>query len=282
MIGCVLLTRGDRPTELQRAVSSIRAQRGVETDIVVVVNSDDHAPFSTEGVTVVRPGENLGIPGGRNLGTEHVSGELILFLDDDAELVGQDLLVRAERLFAEDPRLGIISMGLVDPEGRAPQRRHVPRLRVGDPTRSSEVTTFLGGAAIVRRKVFGEVGLFPAGFFYAHEELDLAWRAIDRGWRVRYVAELVIRHPSVPPTRHPDYHRLTLRNRVLLARRRLPWPLAVVHVLVWILISAARRSLTRASCQGLLEGLRDPDVERDPIRWATAWRMTKLGRPPIV
>ena len=64
------------------------------------------------------------------------------------------------------------------------QRRHVPRLRASDPLRSSRVTTFLGGANAVRTTVFQQVGLLPDEFFYAHEETDLAWRALDAGWMI--------------------------------------------------------------------------------------------------
>lgn len=281
MIGCVILTMGDRPTELASAVASVRAQRGVDVDIVVVVNGAEGHVDVTDARSL-RLEHNVGIPGGRNAGLAEVSGDLVLFLDDDAELGDPDLLRRAQTLFDERSDIGIVSMRLVDPEGRTPQRRHVPRVRVGDASRSSEVTTFLGGASVVRRAVFRDAGPFAESFFYAHEELDLAWRAIDAGWRVWYAGDLVVHHPAVEATRHRTYHRLTMRNRVLLARRRLPWPLAAVHVLSWVVISAVRRELTADSWKGLVEGLRSRDVERRPIRWRTVWLLARLGRPPIV
>ncbi|MGY4966456.1 glycosyltransferase family 2 protein, partial [Streptomyces sp. 900105245] len=33
---------------------------------------------------------------------------------------------------------------------------------------------------------------------------------------------------------------------------------------------------------GFVEGLREPAGERRPMRWRTVWRLTRLGRPPVI
>src|SRR5690606_27983419 len=141
------------------------------------------------------------------------------------------------------------------------------------------------GAAAIRRAVFDDVGEFPDEFFYAHEETDLAWRALDAGWRIRYDAACVLAHPATSPTRHPTYFRLNARNRVWLAKRNLPVAIAVPYLLTWIVLTVARvRTLNGLAAwwRGFLEGLRTPCGRRQPIAWRTVWRMTRLGRPPVV
>lgn len=285
VVSCVILTTGGRPEALARAVASVRRQRGVDTEVVVVRNLDEPEvePRVQDGIRVLSPGRNLGIPGGRNLGVGACRGELVLFLDDDAELAGDDVLRRAADRFAADASLAVVSMRLVDPATGRTERRHVPRVRVGDPATSSWVTTFLGGASIVRRSAFDAAGGLPERFFYAHEETSLAWRLIDRGMRIRYDAQLVVHHPGAAPSRHASYHRLSARNRVLLARMHLPVPLAVVYVAVWAALSAVRDPRGwPASARGFIEGLRATGVPRAPIRWRTVWRLTRYGRPPIL
>jgi GT2 family glycosyltransferase len=238
-----------------------------------------------DGAKVVKLGRNVGIPAGRNVGVEATTGRLICFLDDDGWLADDDVLSGASRRFAADERLGILSLRLRDPLGRPGQRRHVPRLRVGNPSRSSPVTTFLGGAAVVRRRVFEQVGGFPEEFFYAHEESSVAWRAIDAGWRVRYDGELAVFHPSQPASRHPSFWYLQARNRVFLARRHLPAVLAVVYVGLWMVLSLARAGTREAAgraLRGFADGLRLPCGPRRPVSWAAVWRMTKAGRPPLL
>ena len=63
-------------------------------------------------------GENVGIPGGRNVGAGVADAGLLLFLDDDAELLGPTVLATAVQRFAADDRLGAMAIRLVDEDGR--------------------------------------------------------------------------------------------------------------------------------------------------------------------
>jgi len=283
-VGVVVLTMGDRPVELARAVESLLAQSRPPEAVLVIGNGGD-VPDQPAAVRVLRLPENLGIVGGRDLGWRELDDDLVLFLDDDAWLLDAGVLERVRGHFAADPRLGVVSMRIVDPATGRSSRRHVPRLRAGDPERSSEVTTFLGGANVMRRAVLEQVGGLPSAFWYGHEETDVAWAALDAGWRILYDADAVAGHPTTTPARHATYYRLNARNRVWLARRRLPWPLLVGYLAVWTALTVARvrdpRSL-RVWAGGFLEGWRTDPGPRRPMRWSTAWRMTRLGRPPLV
>jgi GT2 family glycosyltransferase len=288
-LGAVVLTRGDRPEALCALLDSVSGQEGDIVEVVVVGNGSG-LPELPAGVRSVELPENLGIPGGRNVGIETFgpNGEdvdVLLFLDDDGHLPDNGTAEAVRAAFDADPQLGIISFRIADPDSGVTQRRHVPRLRASDPERSSEVTTFLGGANAVRTQVFQQVGVLPEHFFYAHEETDLAWRALDAGWRIDYRADLVLHHPTTLPSRHPLYHRMTARNRVWLARRNLPFLLMPVYLAVWTLITLARRpsrSALKAWLGGFAEGWRTPCGARRPMRWRTVWRLTRLGRPPVI
>lgn len=282
-LSCVVLTMGDRPAELRRALDSVRTQRGEPIELVVVGNGVQVPDLGDDVVHVALP-ENVGLPAGRNRGAEASHGDVICFLDDDGWYPGDGLAEWVRARFATDPRLGVMSFRIVDEDG-ASARRHVPRLRAREPMRSGDVTTFLGGACAVRRAVIDEVGGLPDNFFWAHEETDFAWRALEAGYRIVYDAHAVMGHPRTSPARHANYYRMNARNRVWLARRNLPLPLAVGYVGDWVALTVAReRSLSslRPWFRGLREGLSTPAGKRRPISWRTAWRMTRLGRPPVV
>ncbi|MYW13339.1 glycosyltransferase [Streptomyces sp. SID2563] len=288
-LGAVIITMGNRPAELRALLDSVAAQEGDRIEVVVVGNGSP-VPDVPPGVRTVELPENLGIPGGRNVGIEAFgpSGadvDALLFLDDDGLLPLTDTAELCRKAFAEDPRLGIISFRIADPETGVTQRRHVPRLRAADPMRSSRVTTFLGGANAVRTRVLAEVGPLPGDFFYAHEETDLAWRALDAGWLIDYRADMVLHHPTTAPSRHAVYHRMVARNRVWLARRNLPAPLVPVYLGVWMLLTLLRRpsgEALKAWFGGFREGWRTPCGPRRPMKWRTVWRLTRLGRPPVI
>jgi GT2 family glycosyltransferase len=291
-ISCVILTMGNRVAELDRAVESAIAQTDGDVEVVIVGNGADvpelsatPPPGSAAAVKTVRLDHNVGIPEGRNRGVHECSGDVVLFLDDDGWYASTKVAVHVRERFAAEPDLAVISFRVMDPDGGSVQRRHVPRLRAGDPERSSPVTTFLGGACAIRRSAFLQVGGLPERFFYAHEETDLAWRLLGEGYRIEYDAETVMYHPLVLPTRHADFYRLNARNRVWLARRNLPWPLAGLYLLNWIGLTLLRERSSdalKAWFRGFAEGLREPAGERRPMAWSTAWRMLRLGRPPIV
>jgi GT2 family glycosyltransferase len=282
--GVVVLTQGTRPADLDRALRSLLDQTGVDLDVVVVGNGWTPVGLPV-GVRAVALPENLGIPAGRNAGVRHVRGELLFFLDDDAALSTPEVLARLAGVLGRHPDIGLVQPRVVDPDGASAPRRWTPRLRVGDPARSSDIAALWEGAIAVRRELFDRIGGWPGEFFYAHEGIDLAWAVWDAGARVYYCGDIEVWHPVIQPTRHADYYRLSARNRVWLARRRLPLVLEVGYLGIWTVLTLARvRSVRglRESWRGVLEGMRaDPGLRR-PMSWRTVWRMTRAGRPPII
>ena len=283
-LSCVILTMGNRPAELDRAIASTAPLRREGSDLVVVGNGADLPPVP-DGVITIRLPENVGVAAGRNAGVDAAIGDVVLFLDDDGWYPDAGLGEYIAGRFAADPMLAVVSFRVVDPAGGPGARWHVPRLRAGDPERSSAVTTFAGGACAIRRAAYLEAGGLPAQFFYAHEETDLACRLMDLGYRLEYDAAARMCHPALPNARHAEFHRLDGRNRVLLARRNLPWPLAGAYLLDWFgmtLIRVRSASALRAWLSGFAEGWRADPGHRRPISVRTAWRMTRAGRPPVI
>jgi len=275
---------GNRPEDLRRAVDSLLAQRDVDVDVVVVGNGWSPVGLP-DGVKTLALPTNLGIPAGRHAGVAEAAGDLLLFCDDDAALADEYTLARMMAMFDEQPSLGIVQPRPVDLGTGETPRRFVPRLRVGDPSRSSWLNALWEGVLLVRRQAYLDSGGWAAEYFYAHEGVELAWRTWDAGWSVRYAGDVAVWHDAVQPTRHAEFYRLQARNRVWLARRNLPVILGVVYVLDWVVLTVAR---TRSPADlrqwfaGLRAGLREPCGKRRRLRWRTIARMTAIGRPPII
>ena len=284
-IGAIVLTQGRRRTELAAAVGSLLAQRGVKVDVVVVGNGWEPEGLP-EGVKTVHNPTDLGIPGGRNAGVAAASGNLLFFLDDDARLPATDALARVEARFAAEPDIGLLQLRVAPSTPGVPPRDWVPRLRVGDPSRSSDVTAVWEGAVAMPRAVFERVGGWPAEFRFAHEGIDLAWRVLDTGKRVVYAGDIAVTHPvyATAPHDYSAYH--GARNRMWLARRHLPLPVAVPYVLSFMLrtlpLLYRSRAKLRAAARGYRDGLRGPCGPRKPLHVKTMWRMARAGRPPIL
>jgi GT2 family glycosyltransferase len=284
--GCVVLTQGGRPAMLDAAVRSLLDQEGVDVDVVVVGNAWEPTGLP-DGVRGRGLRENAGIPAGRNAGVGDVAGELLFFLDDDARIRSPHTLAEIARRFAADPALGLVQLR-VEPtaEGRY-SRDWVPRLRVGDRSRTSDLTAIWEGAVAIPRSTFARVGGWPGEFFFVHEGVDLAWRLLDAGLRIEYAGDLVVEHPPPPlePTRHGYTNFYGARNRAWLARRYLPWPLVPIFVATFALRTLPRmrtRGELRDALRGYRAGLLGPYGTRRPLRARTLWRMVRAGRPPVI
>ncbi len=280
----IILTTGSRPEELATAVASILAQTVPPDEILIIGNGAD--PGSLPGARTIALDENLGISGGRNAGARAATGDIVFFLDDDAHCADDTVAQRVLDLFDQRPDLAVITMRITDADDGSTQRRHVPRLRADDAMRSGDVTTFLGGASAIRRTDFLDRGEYAAEFFYSMEETDLAWRLLDHGRSLHYLAEAEVHHPATVPARHSPAFEFTARNRVWTAHRRLPRILAVTYVAVWtvlMLVRAPSMPARRDTVRGIAAGIRQRTprpIER--MSWQTVWRMARLGRPPII
>jgi GT2 family glycosyltransferase len=282
----VILTMGQRPTELNVAISSVLSQEFVSLDVIVVGNGW-RPELSVSGVRSLYLETNVGIPAGRNAGAAKVTGDFLVFLDDDAQLADPQFIHKAVSLLEVDSGVGLIQPRITDPTGVATPRRWIPRLIKRQPSDSSYVFSVLEACVVIPQHVYVAVGGWGAPYFYAHEGIELAWRVWNAGYRVWYAAELVIHHEVTTPTRHHEYFRLNARNRVWLAKRNLPWILVPFYVATWTVVQILRSLRTRgqglsAWFSGWREGWRVSPGGRDAMSWKTIARMTRYGRFPIV
>jgi GT2 family glycosyltransferase len=275
---------GTRPVDFPRALESLLAQQGVDLDVVVVGNG--WAPVGLpDGVRTVHLPENVGIPEGRNVGAAEARGDVLFFYDDDAYLPSVDVLARLCFVLERDRRIAAVQPRPVDPTGKPSPKRWVPRPGGRDPLRAGIVGWVWEGTFVVRREAFEKAGGWPGHFFYGHESIDLVWKLWDAGWVTWYEPDVVVNHPATSPARHDVYYRNNARNRVWVARRNLPAPLLVVYLGVWTAVTVLRLRSPRLLAvwfSGFREGWGPGAGERRPMRWRTAWRLTRAGRPPVI
>ena len=157
-----------------------------------------------------------------NLGAAHARGELLLFLNDDIEVITPDWL---ETLigFAHEPDVGAVGCELLFEDGRI---QHVGHVLIGgnpghllfgrsDETLANrlavcldrEVSGVTGAALMCRAEVFDEVGGFSREFPGNYQDVDFCMKVRASGRRVvvtpharLYHFESMSRDPSVSST----------------------------------------------------------------------------------
>ncbi|MFI0220634.1 glycosyltransferase family 2 protein [Streptomyces lydicus] len=286
-VDVVVLTMNDRDLEFREAMDSVLAQQGVDLRVMIVGNGvkPDYVP---NGVQSVALSTNAGIPEGRNVGAQALAAgnaEFVLFFDNDAILPAPHTLTRLIAEFDRHPQTAYVQPRIADPATGQTLGRWVPRLRSGDVWRSGVVTVMAEGIVLVRRADFDAVGGWPGHFFLFHEGVDLSWRLWDLGRVGWYAGDIEVHHPATNPARHKPFYRMVARNRVWVARRRLPAPLIPVYLTAWVMISLWRfRTSANLGVwfKGFVEGLRGGAQQLQAMSWRTVWRLTRAGRPPII
>jgi GT2 family glycosyltransferase len=235
----VIIVTWNRRDEVVRTLGELGAQ-SMPFELVVVDNgstdgSVDAARATRPDAIVVALPENTGPAYARNRGIETATGDIIVFLDDDASFESADALARFAKRFEKDERLGIIATNIRHATTGAPELGAIPRVDRRDPPRGDfDAAYFCGGGCAFRRTMCEDVGLFAEDYFYSCEELDLGWRALERGHRIVWAADIVVLHRKTEQARPGgQWVRMNMRNRLRLPMRFLPWRCVVTYAGVW-------------------------------------------------
>ena len=187
---------------LNSCLSSLASQTYSDFEVIVVDNgsrdgSPEYVKENYPWVRLAKNDENLGFAGGTNVGIRAAKGKFIITLNNDS---------MADRRFIEelikpmaDPEVGVCAAKMLFPDGRI-NSAGICISRSGaawdrgmfEPDRGQyefveEVFGACAGAALYRREMLDEIGLFDEDFFLYLEDVDLAFRARLAGWKCLYV-----------------------------------------------------------------------------------------------
>lgn len=229
--------------ELLRAcLQSIAAQTFDDYDLWVVDNGSQDG--SAEMVAADFPdahlrrlSENTGFCHGNNVALAEADGDLVVLVNNDAELAPDFLACLADadrrhpeagmfaaRVMMFDRREVFDSVGLlVYPDGVCRSRGWLEK-DVGQYDEPVEVLGPVGCAAAYRRTMLDDVGVFDERYFAYLEDLDLALRGQLRGWGCRYVADARAWHKkSMTSGNHSKFKAFHVeRNRIWNAVKLFP------------------------------------------------------------
>jgi N-acetylglucosaminyl-diphospho-decaprenol L-rhamnosyltransferase len=230
---------------LERSVLAVLADiendlSGYQMDLVVIDNgSSARTRLAGIDVEVVETGSNRGYGGGMNAGIirglERGADAIALLNDDVIVEEGWmtpliDDLQGARTIGSVQPTLlhsnggtdkqtetrTVNSAGVVvDSYGAGSDRLRGLDVR-NLPADPEDIQAFTGGAVVIHRDMFEDVGIFDERFFLYYEDLELARRAARSGWRHRHVPQSSVWHVGSATTERlgDDRRRLQERNRI--------------------------------------------------------------------
>jgi len=257
-VSVVIVTR-NRRADLTDSLGRLTRQ-SEPFELVVVDNGSSDGSVEAvrsicpDAVVVAQP-ENSGAAAGRNRGIEAASGEILVFLDDDASFESPSALSRIRGRFLADPGLGVIAThARLEPSGQS-ERAAIPRRVKRVPAEDCSVSYFCAVGFAARREALRRAGGFAEDFLYYCEELDLAWRVLEAGYRILWIVDLVVLHRKSPAGRwRGRWVYSNMRNRVRLPLKHLPWRYVASYALLWwpmLFVHALRNGLLGDFARGL-------------------------------
>lgn len=185
---------------------------------------------------------NLGFAGGNNLGAAQATGEYILILNPDTQVL-PDSIEKMVKYMDEHPEIGILGPRLEYSDGEVQDScrrdmsftdlvikrtplRYIPALKKRvdqytmedfDHKQVQEVELITGACMLLRRDFYNEIGGFDDRYFLFMEDFDLCKKVRAAGKKIVYFPPAIINH----------YHkRLSGGSLFKLIRRKVFW----IHV----------------------------------------------------
>jgi len=232
----VIILSWNRLEDTLDAIASAVSQSGVDHHIYVVdQGSQPAAVAQLEAAIAVQPrvtlqklGKNVGVPAGRNVASRMGRAPYVVALDSDAVFADASVLARAVSYMDDNPQLCALGFAILNYYTGEPDWASWDYPKHYDPARAFNSTRFVGAGHIIRRSTFEAVGGYDDNLVFCGEELDVCYRMINTGLRIKYLPELAVRHKVTREHRvfweRGRYYQ-TVRNALYsLYKFGTPWP----------------------------------------------------------
>jgi len=214
IVSIIVVTRGTKDY-LKSCLDSLKKQTYSAFEIIAIDNSLNQN-FS-QGIGKYYPEiklysspENLFYCAALNLGIETSRGDFALCLNDDV-ILDKKFIEEALKAFSIDERIGMVSGKILRSDGKTidstglflslwwtARERGYGLKDEGQYEKEEYIFGVNGAVAFYRRKMLEDIKIdsdyFDAGYHIFYEDLDVAWRAKNLGWKAYYVPRAIAYH----------------------------------------------------------------------------------------
>lgn len=210
-------------------------------------STDDSVAFVKANfptVQIVRNSANFGFAEGYNEALKEIDAEIYALVNSDIE-VTEKWLKPIIDTFEAEPNTAIIQPKLLDFKNKAYfeyagaaggyiDKYGYPYCRgrvfdtvekdLGQYDNDCEIFWASGACFFIRSSVYKELNGFDAAFFAHQEEIDLCWRTLNKGYKIKYKYESIVYHVGGATLQqgNPKKTFLNFRNSLLMLSKNLP------------------------------------------------------------
>lgn len=249
---------------LEMCLPSVFSQRFRDFSVILVDNgsTDDSVEWVREyypQVHIIQNSENRGFAIANNQAIRGSSSEFVATLNNDTQ-VEAGWLGGLVKTMEADSRIGMCASKMllagkenkIEAAGIAVDRAGMIWNRRDESETVFDYCSITGspelvfgacaGAALYRRSMLNDVGLFDEDFFLYMEDVDLAWRAQWAAWRCAYVPDAVVHHVHSGTSKERSHfkNRMLGRNKIWVLCKNYPFksyytPLVIAYDLMSVM-----------------------------------------------
>ncbi|OGO15927.1 MAG: hypothetical protein A2Z14_13790 [Chloroflexi bacterium RBG_16_48_8] len=215
----IIIPTKDKVDLLRRCIESLRENTEYsDYEIILVDNESEEestiAYYATlKGDSRIKfvqsPGE-FNFSAANNLGAREGEGKLLLFLNNDVEILESDWLEEMVR-WAERPEIGIVGAKLLYPNGLIQHagvvigmQGHASHVFMGSMEKQTgpfgsvdwyrNYSAVTGACMMIRKDVFEQVGGFNEDYQLVFSDVEICLRVLKKGYRIMYTPYTRLRH----------------------------------------------------------------------------------------
>ena len=249
--------------ELLKSFLPSVTQYSGDTEIYVADNasSDGSVDFiktNYPSIKIIQNSSNGGFAKGYNDALKFIDADVYCLLNSDVE-VTENWLVPIRKAFNELPEAAIVQPkildlkrkdhfeyagaagGFIDSLGYPFCRGRIFQALEKDEGQYDDIREIFwatGACMFIKRETFNLLGGFDEDYFAHQEEVDLCWRAKNRGYKVYYVGTANVYHlgGSTLSNMNPKKTYLNFRNSLFSITKNLPLGKAILIILARLLL----------------------------------------------
>lgn len=215
----IIIPTRDRVELLRRCVTSIIEKTEYNNYEIVIVDNESGEEGTLRyldklekypNIRIIRFDGEFNFSAANNLGAEHATGEVLLFLNNDVEILENDWLEEMVR-WAEREEVGIVGAKLLYPNGDIQHagviigmQGHASHVFMGSLEKQTgpfgsvdwyrDYSAVTGACMMIREELFDRLGGFDEGYQLVFSDVELCKRIEGAGHRIIYNPFVRLRH----------------------------------------------------------------------------------------
>lgn len=202
--------------------------------------------------------ENVGVAEGRNIGYRLGQSKYIFSLDNDAKFVNNDTLHKSVDLLNKANNISLITLKIINYTNEEDQE--VRSLsNIYDDDKECDVVRFSGGAHLIKREIFEDVGGYDKELFFGGEEEELSRKIIINQGLIKYTPQQYVLH-KVAREEKLDWatgrYYYLVRNRLYIKRKFGEKFILTFFYMIGYLIKGIYNGVLPQACRGIKDSFK--------------------------